>query len=153
MPATWIWRYLPHDCLDDQIEFCKSKCSSEDAKYCDCLVVAELDVTYVNEWGTGIHTDVDFLHCCCDNKDRLPKEETAKRRAEFDKNRDKIIKDWEQNTGQSWPKEADGTPYQAHHVEELSPVGLPQQRCEPLSKKLQPLWITPRLFPSLLQLL
>lgn len=56
--------------------------------------------------------------------------ETAKHRAEFDKVKNKVIKEWEENTGQKWPVynenvisektgkiiRKQGDKYDAHHI-------------------------------------
>lgn len=121
MSCTYTWSYLPHDCLQEQMQACQTKCASQGTKYCGCLVVAELKVaceTLICAWGTSL----DFVHCCC-KKDRLAPEETARRRREFDRDRERLKREWEENTGMTWPKEPDGTDYTAHHLDELSRGG------------------------------
>lgn len=63
---------------------------------------------------------------------KLSPEETAEKRVEFNVNKEKLIKEWEENNGKEWPRYKDdvyvngklirnaGDRYDAHHIHPLS---------------------------------
>lgn len=67
-----------------------------------------------------------------DNIERLPKEEVAKRRDAFKRDKANLIKEWENQTGREWPRYKEdvivngvvvakaGDLYDAHHIKPLS---------------------------------
>ena len=52
--------------------------------------------------------------------------EYAQLQREYNNRRASLRREWEQNTGQTWPKDANGNNYQAHHVIP-SPYGGPNE--------------------------
>jgi len=128
---TLSFNYLPHDCTEAYVADCKAKAAKlsgppvGSVKYCGCVVIVEIVATIDNPVCI-IGTKFDVTYCCLKVEKVPPKidpSETAARRENFERMKERLKKEWSEEHGCDWPKDDEGNDYDAHHIEPLSRSG------------------------------
>jgi hypothetical protein len=120
--CTYTFTPLPHACTSDEVDDCKRQCDKK--PYCGCVVALEIgydcaDIDLENDTEIFFGGEIDFTTCLCKTRRPSKAERKARRRA-FDRDKARLIKDWEEEHDVPWPTDPDtGFKCDAHHLDEI----------------------------------
>ncbi|WP_233591467.1 hypothetical protein [Corallococcus sp. AB011P] len=117
-----VIHYGPWQCSAQLMDYCREKCSGTGYVLQGCMWLADVKMDFE---GTIVRAGSRFgmTHCCC-NYGTLTAAQNAAARDRWDNIRDGFRGRWAERFG-AWPTEANGKPYQGHHLRDLSHGGNP----------------------------
>jgi hypothetical protein len=114
--------YGPWSCRAEQMRYCQAQCGGSGHALQGCMWLADLKMDF-GGFVLNAGTRYAFTHCCC-NYSALSPAATQAARSQWDNIRVNFRNRWAERFG-AWPADANGMPWQGHHVHDLWHGGIP----------------------------
>ncbi|WP_233583539.1 hypothetical protein [Corallococcus sp. CA053C] len=114
--------YGPWQCSSQIMNYCREKCAGSGHVLQGCMWIADVKMDFQ---GTLVRAGSRFgmAQCCC-NYGTLSVKQNDLARNRWNRARKGFREEWAQRFG-TWPTEANGMPYQGHHIRDLAHGGNP----------------------------
>ncbi|RKH50020.1 hypothetical protein D7V93_31085 [Corallococcus llansteffanensis] len=114
--------YGPWQCSAQLMNYCQEKCAGSGHVLQGCMWLADVKMDFQ---GTLVRAGSRFgmTRCCCNYATLTPGQNAASR-DRWDNIREGFRNRWAERFG-AWPGEANGKPYQGHHIRDLKHGGNP----------------------------
>ncbi|MCY1046628.1 hypothetical protein OV208_35315 [Corallococcus sp. bb12-1] len=117
-----VIHYGPWQCSPHIMNYCRDKCAGEGYVLQGCIWLADVKMDFTGDI-VRAGSRFGMTNCCC-NYPTLSKAQNDVARGKWKNIRDGFRERWAEKFGE-WPREADGSPYQGHHLRDLKHGGNP----------------------------